>query len=281
MIVFMEMTELYRKTFSWLAGPGLYILLVSLGAVLCSRLLRYAISRLGRHFAYTTEDASDREKRIRALSGFLTAAGTVAIYILAAVSILDRLGVRTGSILASLGIAGIAVGFGAQTLVRDLIAGIFMLAEGQLSVGDTVKLHTSSGPVQGTVEKISVRTTTVRGAEGEAQIVPNGEIKLVANYSKEWAKAVVDLVASPEAASQVGEVLAEAAMQLYEEPDWQPYFLSRPELLGVEEIQLDSVRLRLVAKVAPSKKAVVARELRRRALEELASRGLVASAPES
>lgn len=277
MKVGIELSSWYDRMVEWLVGPGLYAVVVGVLAVVSARLLRLGISRLERRFAFTTEDTSDREKRVKALTGFLATASSIAVYLVAAVSILDRFGVRTASLLASLGIAGIAVGFGAQTLIRDLIAGLFILAEGQISIGDSVKLFTASGPVSGTVERISVRTTTVRGAEGEAQIVPNGEIRYVANYSKEWAKAVVDVQASPEVAPEVGQVLARVAAEMYDDEGWQRAFLAPPEYLGVEELQKDSARLRVVARVMPSRKAEVARALRLRILEELARENLIAS----
>ena len=270
-------SEVVSRILAWLSGPGLYALLVIAGAFVTERLARIAIRRISRRFASPGETEGEREKRTRALASVLSGTVSVAVYVIALVSILDRFGLRTGSLLASLGVLGLAVGFGAQTLIRDLIAGFFMLAEGQLAIGDTVRLHTASGQVKGTVERQGLRTTVVRGAEGEAQIIPNGEIRFVSNYSKEWSKAVVDIVTDPLSAPAVGSIMDSVARGLAQEPEWSASFLETPEYLGVEEIEKDSVTLRLVARVIPSSRAAITREIRRRILEEMASRGLSAS----
>lgn len=273
------MKEVFTRIIEWLKGPGLYALLVMGGAFVLDRLLRIGIKRAARRFAASGEAETEREKRARALGGVLSAAASMAVYGIAAVSVLDRFGLRTGSLLASLGIIGLAVGFGAQTLVRDLISGFFMLAEGQLAIGDTVRVQTGSGSVKGTVEKIGLRTTTIRGPEGEAQIIPNGEIRFVSNHSKDWSKAVIDIVTDPASATLVSKTMESVARKLFAEKGWSDSFLGEPEFLGVEEFEKDTVRLRLVARVVPSRQAAVTREIRSRVLDEMATAGLIGTSP--
>ncbi len=274
------MRGIYTKVADWLLGPGLYAVLVVAGAFAVDRLVKVGIRRVTTRIATSGEVESEREKRARALSSVLTGASTVVIYGIAAVSVLERFGLRTTSLLASLGIAGLAVGFGAQTLVRDLISGFFMLAEGQLAIGDSVRIQTASGVVKGTVEKMGLRTTTVRGSEGEAQIIPNGEIRFVSNLSKGWAKVVVDIVTDPASADAVARTMRSVATNVAEEPGWAEAFLDAPEYLGVEEIEKDSVKLRLVARVVPSRRDAIRREIKGRVLGELATRGLIGTSPD-
>jgi small-conductance mechanosensitive channel len=274
------MKEVSRQIIAWLSGPGLYALLVLAGAFALDRLARFGIRRVAKRFARSSGEAeTEREKRTRALASVLSGAVGVAIYGMAAVSVLDRFGVRTGSLIASLGIIGVALGFGAQTLVRDLISGFFMLAEGQLTIGDNVSVQTASGQVKGTVEKIGLRTTTIRGSEGEAQIVPNGEIRFVSNYSKEWSKAVVDIVTDPASVNAVSNTMQSVARRLFEDAEWSKSFMGEPQFLGIEEFEKDSVRLRLVARVMPSRQAEIAREIKRRVLDEMAANGLIGTSP--
>ncbi len=273
------MKELSKRIVEWLAGPGLYAALVVVAAFLINRILKVGIKKVAKKFTAAGEAAGESEKRIRSLTSVLSAASSVTIYGVAVVSILDRLGLRTGSLLASLGIIGLAVGFGAQTLVRDVISGFFMLAEGQLAIGDTVKVQTASGAVEGTVEKISLRTTTLRGSRGESQVIPNGEIRFVSNFSKDWSKAVVDIITDPASADSVGKKMQAVARALYEQEEWSGDFLGEPEFLGVEELEKDSVKLRLVARVIPSRQSAVTREIRRRVLEEMAASGLIGTSP--
>lgn len=258
----------------------MYALLVMTGAFVLDRVLRIGIKRAAKRFAAAGEAETETKKRARALVGVLSGAASIAVYGTAAVSVLDRFGLRTGSLLASLGIIGLAVGFGAQTLVRDFISGFFMLAEGQLAIGDTVRIQTGSGPVKGTVEKIGLRTTTIRGSEGEAQIIPNGEIKIVSNHSKDWSKAVVDIVTDPASADSVGKTMHSVAERVSELEEWSNSFLGEPEFLGVEEFDKDSVKLRLVARVVPSRRDAVTREISRRVLEEMAASGLIGTSPD-
>lgn len=261
----------------WLKGPGLYILLVGAGAFLLARILKVALHRTESHMVSPAEGdvPSEREKRAKAVSGIVGNLLSVVIYLIALVAILDRLGVRTASIIASIGVVGVALGLGAQSLARDFISGVFILAEGQFGVGDVIKIQATGGTVTGTVERITLRTTILRGTNGESQLVPNGEIRIVSNLSKEWARAVLDLPVSPadvEAAQDAARAVGEA---LSSDPDWSPLLLGEPEVLGVETLSKDEATIRFRVATLPLKQWEVSREVRRRVLEEFAKRGIV------
>jgi small conductance mechanosensitive channel len=191
----------------------------------------------------------------------LKSAVTLVLGILAVLVVLDTVGIAITPFLASAGIAGVALGFGAQALVKDFLSGIFMLAEDQYGVGDSVDL----GDASGTVEAVGLRVTRLRDVKGTVWYVRNGEIVRVGNQSQGWARAVLDVsVAYGEDLARVQHVLQRVADELVEEEEWKPLVLDRPEVWGVEQMTVDAVVLRLVVKTAPLQQWAVQRELRRR-----------------
>ncbi len=175
--------------------------------------------------------------------------------------ILSELGVNIAPIIASAGIIGIALGFGAQSLVKDFLSGVFMIFEDQYGVGDVVDL----GEAIGTVEVVTLRITRVRDLNGTVWYVPNGEIVRVGNMSQNWARAVIDVsVGYGEDLSRVKRVLAEIAHDLWDDEDYRGVIIEEPEVTGVEMLAADSVNLRVMLKTLPLQQWAVGREMRQR-----------------
>jgi moderate conductance mechanosensitive channel len=202
-----------------------------------------------------------REQRARTMAGLLGNVAAIAIVVVVALTILDILIENTGPILASFGIIGLAFSFGAQSLVKDVISGTFMLIEGQFGVGDVVKVS----DVSGLVERITLRTTVLRDVEGAVHIVPNGEITRVTNLTKSWSRAVLNVgVAYKEDVDRVMEVLRDLLQEFHADPEWGALLLEEPVVPGVENFADSAVVIRVMAKTLPLKQWDVARELRRR-----------------
>jgi small conductance mechanosensitive channel len=174
---------------------------------------------------------------------------------------LSEVGVDIAPIIASAGIIGIALGFGAQSLVKDFLSGVFMIVEDQYGVGDVIDV----GEATGTVEAVTLRVTRLRDLNGTVWYVPNGEILRVGNMSQNWSRAVVDVsVAYSEDLNRVKRVLSEIAHDLWDDEDWRELIIEEPEVTGVEMLAADSVNLRVMIKTLPMEQWAVARELRQR-----------------
>jgi small conductance mechanosensitive channel len=175
--------------------------------------------------------------------------------------VLAEVGINVGPIIASAGIIGVALGFGAQSLVSDFLSGIFMIFEDQYGVGDVVDL----GEAVGTVEAVSLRITRVRDVNGTVWYVRNGEIVRVGNQSQNWARTVLDIsVAYDEDLAKVQRVLREVAHDLWEDDDFKGVVIEEPEVWGVEALTPDGVTVRVTLKTAPLEQWRVAREMRQR-----------------
>ena len=175
--------------------------------------------------------------------------------------ILSQLGVNIAPIIASAGILGIALGFGAQSLVKDFLSGVFMIFEDQFGVGDIIDV----GEASGTVEAVSLRVTRLRDLDGTVWYVPNGEILRVGNKSQNWSRAVVDVgVGYDEDLARAKRVLAEVAHDLWEDEDYRSVIIEEPEVTGVEALAPDAITLRVLVKTQPMEQWGVARELRQR-----------------
>jgi small conductance mechanosensitive channel len=202
-----------------------------------------------------------RQQRAETLASVLKSTVTFVLGIMAILVVLDTIGIAIAPFLASAGIAGVALGFGAQALVKDFLSGIFMLAEDQYGVGDSVDL----GDASGTVEAVGLRVTRLRDVKGTVWYVRNGEILRVGNQSQGWARAVVDVsVAYGEDLARATDVLQRIADGLVAEDDWAPLVLDAPEVWGVEQMTTDGIVLRLVVKTRPLQQWAVQRELLRR-----------------
>ena len=211
-----------------------------------------------------------REQRAHTLASLL---GNFALIVVITITVLTVLSLfmDIGPLLASVGVLGLAISFGAQSLVKDIITGTFMLLEGQFGIGDVVRVS----DVSGMVEKITLRTTILRDLHGVVHIIPNGEITRVSNLTKTFSQSVLDIgVAYKEDVDQVIGVLRELASEYHNDTEWRALLVEEPQVLGVQEFGDSAVVIRMVAKTLPLKQWEVARELRRRIKKRFDSDGI-------
>jgi len=210
------------------------------------------------------EDHIALERRVRrseALGQVVKSTVAVTVWTLSLFTILATVNINLGPYIAGLGIVGIALGFGAQDLVKDFISGMFMLLEDQYGVGDII----DSGEASGVVEGISLRTTRIRSVDGTLWFVPNGEIRRLGNMSQDWARALLDVgVAYDTDTDHASRVIEQVASTMAGEEEFESKFLAIPEVWGVERLGADSVDIRLVIKTTPGDQYAIGRELRRR-----------------
>ncbi len=202
-----------------------------------------------------------RAQRAMTIGSVLKSVITIVLIAVFGTMMLSEIGVNIAPIIASAGIIGIALGFGAQSLVRDFLSGIFMIFEDQYGVGDVVDV----GEATGTIEAVTLRVTRLRDLSGTVWYVPNGEILRVGNMSQNWARAVVDVsVGYAEDLARVKRVLAEVAHDLWEDEDFSEAIIEEPEVTGVETFTADAVSIRVLIKTRPLEQWAVAREMRQR-----------------
>ena len=249
----------------WLSTTGVRILIIILASLLGYYLLRVIgrqLERLVKVEEYAT--VNEREQRIKTLTTILRSAGLVLIAAIAAVMILSELGLDVGPIIAGAGIAGLAIGFGAQALVKDIISGFFILLENQFTIGDVI----SVGGISGGVEKMTLRATFLRDLEGTLHIIPNGEIRILSNKTRGWARAVVNLgIAYKEDVGRVLAVLEKIGQEMWQDETYRPFLLEEPAVSGVEELGDSAMTLRIMIKTQAGKQWEISRELRKRIKE--------------
>ena len=269
------------RAVDWAVAKPLAILLIVVIALTARYLLRRAVDRVVRRVAAgrspgallpegrarnLVESASPvatvrRRQRSEAMGSVLKSIASFVIAVIAILMILSELGLDVAPALASAGIAGIALGFGAQNLVKDFLAGIFMIFEDQFGVGDVI----NTGEATGTVEAVGLRVTRLRDVNGVVWYVRNGEVIRVGNESQGWARVVLDVGISPrEDINAVRALLKQTADDLREDPDWSDFVVEEPEVWGVESVGPDAVVIRVVVKTKPAERPNVARELRER-----------------
>jgi small-conductance mechanosensitive channel len=210
--------------------------------------------------------------RAETLGAVLRSVASFVIWGLALITILGELGISLGPLIAGAGLAGVAIGFGAQSLVKDFLAGIFILVEDQYGVGDIVDV----GEATGTIEAVSLRTTRLRDVNGTVWHVPNGQILRVGNKSQQWARALLDLAVAHDTDVATAErVIKATADAVWKDPAWAGQILEEPEVWGVERIGPEGVTLRLVVKTLPARQFDIMRELRGRIKAALDDVGVV------
>ncbi|MGH2786505.1 MAG: mechanosensitive ion channel family protein [Actinomycetota bacterium] len=244
-----------------LIGAGLRITGVLVLAFLLTRLLHKSVTRVESKVSEHTTPIRALQ-RTRTLAKVLSSTGIVAIWSLAGLYVLSELGFNLAPLLAGVGIVGLAVGFGAQNLVRDVVTGFFILLEDQYGVGDVIMINQVA---TGKVEELTLRVTGVRDLDGTMHYIANGAITHVANRSKDWARAVVDVgVGYGEEPSRVREVLERVAIEAKEDSSLGRSLYSPPEVLGVETLGEYEVVWRVVAETKPARQWDVGRQLRER-----------------
>jgi small conductance mechanosensitive channel len=253
----------YAETaFHWLAHSGLRVLLIVVGAFLVVKVAFRLIRRIE-----TLADDGDpnfqslQEKRAATLSLLLRQVCGVLIAAVSGMMILREFRVDIAPIIAGAGIVGLAVGFGAQSLVKDIISGFFILLENQFDVGDVI----SGAGVSGGVERIGLRFTQLRDLEGRVHFIPNGEFRVVSNLTRGWSRAVIDVaIGYREDIDRVQDVLRELAEELRHDPAFDHLIIEPMEILGVDSLGDSAVTIRLLFKTLPGKQWPVAREFRKR-----------------
>ena len=265
----------------WLVGVPLKILVILVIALVAQLILVHLIKRVVKRTAerarverleqmrkvtrtaeLSTVLLTQRtEQRANAIGTLLRSVVAITIWSIAILTILPLLGIDIAPLLASAGVIGVALGFGAQTLVKDYLSGIFLIIEDQFGVGDVVDL----GDAIGTVEEVALRYTRLRDLSGVVWYVRNGEILRVANRSQGWTLAIVDIpVAYSEDLDRVREIVERVALDMDEDPDYDDLLLGRPTFAGVESVSGEAVVIRITAKAAPEKQVNLARTIRER-----------------
>jgi moderate conductance mechanosensitive channel len=280
----------------FLVGPPLRIVAILLGAVVIRWLVHRAITRVvkrtvdsklrerlaeRRHVpvlvaASAALAAERRRQRAETIGSVLRSIASFVILGLAFVTSLAELGFELGPILASAGVAGVALGFGAQSLVRDFLSGIFMILEDQYGVGDLI----DTGEAVGTVEEVSLRVTRLRDSSGVVWYVRNGEILRVGNHSQGWSTAVVDVsIAYNQDIPTVLELIRATAEELAQDEAWRDRILEDPVVAGVESVTGAAVTIRVIVKCTPNDHYAVQRELRERIKEAFDREGIQVPLP--
>jgi small conductance mechanosensitive channel len=269
---------------TWVRSSGLEIVLLILGALLLARFTTWAGRRITERIdaASTQGDVLVRSEEVKhrhALTQILTWVTIAFIWSVTAVMVVARFGVPVASLAVPTAVLGAALGFGAQQLVRDLLSGIFIIAERQYGFGDVV--HISAAGFEGatgTIEEVALRTTRLRTPDGEVVIVPNGQIVGVTNLSRDWARAVVDVPLPVDVdLVRATALLRQVGAEAFEDEALRPLLLDRPNVVGVESFEGDRVHLRMVARTLPGKQFEVGRALRVHVAVALQREGIVAA----
>jgi small-conductance mechanosensitive channel len=266
----------------WARGNGLEILLLVLGTILLARLIRWVGARVTTGIEHRVDAGdelvrSEAAKHRHALAQVVSWTVLALLYAVTAVLIVQRLGVPLAGFVAPATVVGVALGFGAQRVVQDVLAGFFVIAERQYGFGDLIRMSVIgvAQPVLGTVEDVSLRITTVRASNGEVIITPNGQIVQVTNLSRDWARAVIDVPVPLTAdVSHVSDLLRLVGVAAFADPELHRLLLDAPAVMGVESIELDQFAIRLVARTLPGKQFEVSRALRARISHVLTGDGI-------
>lgn len=266
----------------WLRSSGLEIVLFVVGAILFARFATFVRDRVTRRIDETFRSSdslvrSEVAKHRHALAQVITWVLLSVVYFLVALEVLQRFGFQLSGLVAPAAVVGAAIGFGAQRIVQDLLAGFFLLAERQYGFGDVVRIAVTgqSEPAEGTVEDVTLRITTMRNADGEVITVPNGQIIKVTNLSKDWARAAIDVPVPASAdITKVNAVLHDVGAAAFRDDALSALLLDEPTVMGVEDMTVDQMNIRMVARTLPGKQFDVGRELRARIAAALREEGL-------
>ncbi len=266
----------------WLRDSGLQIVLLIVGSILLTRFANWFRGVITERIDANDDESdalvrSEAAKHRHSLAQVLTWAALVFVYCVTGVQVAERLGVSSSRLVAPAAVAGVALGFGAQRLVQDLLAGFFIIAERQYGFGDliTIAIPGIPGGVIGTVEDVTLRVTKVRTPNGEVVFTPNGQIVQLTNLSRDWARAVVD-VPFPLTVdiSHASEILREVGRELFADEVLQPQLLDPPVVMGVQSIEVDQMQVRMVARTLPGRQFHVGLALRGRIAAALRREGI-------
>ena len=258
------MSDTLSAIVSWLVEHGTRIGLIALIGFVVYYIINRAMPRAVRGVMAThmrRKPEEEIEKRAKTLSDVFVKTGLVMIIIGAAFTVLSDLGINIGPALAGVGVVGLAVGFGAQTLVKDLIAGLMILMENQYGVGDVVRI----AGIAGLVESVDIRKTVLRDLDGIVHYVPNGEIRVTSNLTKEWSRVNMNVsVAYKEDLDRVIAVINRVGQEMAADPAWSPFIISAPKVLRVDSLGESGIEIKILGDTKPIKQWDVMGELRRR-----------------
>jgi small-conductance mechanosensitive channel len=268
---------------TWARGSGLEILLILTGTLLLTRFASWLGAKITARIDDNANESdalvrSEAAKHRHALTQVITWTSLLIIYCVAAVLIVQRLGIPLTGLVAPATVAGVALGFGAQRIVQDLLAGFFVITERQYGFGDVIRLSVPGigAPIQGTVVDVSLRTTQMRTINGEVVITPNGQIVQATNLSRDWARAVIDVpVPTTADVNRVTAILQHVGVAAYADENLRSLLLDEPSVMGVESIEVDQINIRVVARTLPGKQFDVGRELRTRIAAALRKEGII------
>ncbi len=260
------MTPYLQHWLDVIKARGARVLVVIVIAFVLNRMSRAFTSHIVVRAKTPTRVAEAREYQTRTMAGVLYSVVSAVILIVAILMILPEFGFDVTPVAAAAGLASLALGFGGQYLVRDIINGFFIIFEDQYGVGDIIKLNNESGRV----EHITLRRTVIRNPQGAVVTIPNSQVGQVSNLSRDWSQYFLDVTIPGEAAvAQALAVLQKCASEIREDHSWSPLLVDGPNVLGVESLALTGTTLRMQFRSEPTRNDDVARELRRRILAEM------------
>lgn len=266
-----ELQDLARRSAEWSLSHVPRILLVIALALIMVRAGRKILARLQNKLQIEDTQAGRSIHRSQTLALVLTSGLSITVWSIAILQVLAELGVKLGPLLAGAGIAGVAIGFGAQSLVRDFLTGFFVLLEDQYRVGDMIEI----GGIKGVVERFTLRSTSIRSLDGTLHHCSNGSIESVSNFSVGWSKAIVDVVAPyNQSISKVKDALMRAGGEVLKDETSGPLVVEPAKILGVEGLGEDQMTIRVAIKTVPGKQERVARAFRHRVKEVFDDEGI-------
>lgn len=269
-------TERVEGFGDWFVTYALRPLVIVVIAMVVTFIARIVVRRFRRRLEGTASLTQELNlQRAATLTQAVSTALVVVIWVVAVLMLLGETGFQLGPLLASAGVAGVALGFGAQTLVRDTLSGFFILLENQFGVGDNLELTTPSGKVIGRVESLTLRVTSLRAFDGTLHIVPNGNIVVASNRSRGWARAIVDIrAAHDEDVDRLRTTLDELFEEFRQDATVREWIHDGPHVLGMERMGHDALVMRVIADTRPSKVMDLERILRERITRRMAERGI-------
>jgi small-conductance mechanosensitive channel len=269
---------------AWGRTTGLQVVLIALGTLLAVRLAHWLATVLSNRLERRVKLAvaagqvpSEQSKHFRLVIQASEWGLTAIVYFVAAILILVKFNLPLASLVAPATVIGVGLGFGAQRVVQDLLAGVFLFAEHQYGFGDSVRIGQvgATTGVTGTVEEVTLRTTSLRTVSGELVIIPNGQIPQVTNLSRGWARAIVDLPLSLDQDLDKATALLEmVGEQLAADERWAPLLLDAPKVTGIEAIKVGYLQLRIMVRTIPTGQGEVSAEIRRRAIAAFSEAGI-------
>jgi moderate conductance mechanosensitive channel len=272
-----QVTEVARYSGEWWRDLGIKLGLSLATAIAITLVLRAWVRRTDHRAKDAADDSLEgpRRRRIATIAGLVSATLQVIVWIMIGFYLLAAFGVPLGPLFASAGIAGVALGFGAQTLVKDTLAGLFIAMEGQFDIGDVIDLQTEGGPVSGTIEALTLRITSVRQYDGTLSIVPNGSIQVTSNKTRGWGRAIVDVrVALTEDPDRVRQALDGLLTGFASDEPLRSWLREAPSVLGVVQLTDSAQVVRIVAQTTPGNRLDAERFLRERISAGITEEGI-------